>query len=347
MKKNYSIQVYKLVAAILVVAIHAIPFYDINVNLGFIVHDIIDRTAVPFFFMVSGYFYAEKIVERKNYVNHYLKNVLKIYLFWSIVFLPLDFFKIYNLTYDIFYTIELYIWRLFFVGSHFHLWFFPALIFSMLILDFWYKRLKSNIKYTILIIFLLYFIGLLDLSYSCSNIFANNDIFNHLKDIYEGVFATTRNGLFFGIPFVFLGYYLGKKKNIYIMYSYKYIFLFISGSILLSIFEIYISKYFFGIKGAEGDIFIVLPLLSFWIFVCLIKDPFSKKRMKLIDMDLSLGIYIIHPIILNLINESLLKLNIYISNTIKFIIIIVLSIIITIIIKELQIRYFSRLKGVI
>lgn len=82
----------------------------------------------------------------------------------------------------------------------------------MLILNFWYKRLKSNIKYTILIIFSLYFIGLLDLSYSCSNIFANNDIFNYLKDIYEGVFATTRNGLFFGIPFVFLGYYLGKKK---------------------------------------------------------------------------------------------------------------------------------------
>lgn len=69
--------------------------------------------------------------------------------------------------------------------------------------------------------------------------------------------------------------------------------------------------------------------------------------MKLIDMDLSLGIYIIHPIILKLINEGLLKLNIYSSNTIKFIIIIVLSIIITIIIKELQIRYFSRLKGVI
>lgn len=51
MRKNYSIQVYKLVAAILVVARHATPFYDINVNLGFIVHDIIDRTAVPFFFL--------------------------------------------------------------------------------------------------------------------------------------------------------------------------------------------------------------------------------------------------------------------------------------------------------
>ena len=58
-KRNCSIDIFRYICAIMVVAIHSSPFTDINKDLGYIFTEIVPQIAVPFFFITSGYFYIK------------------------------------------------------------------------------------------------------------------------------------------------------------------------------------------------------------------------------------------------------------------------------------------------
>lgn len=60
-KRNGSIAVFRYIYAVLVVAIHTDPFYEINEQLGYMVYAVLSGIAVPFFFVTSGYFYIHKL----------------------------------------------------------------------------------------------------------------------------------------------------------------------------------------------------------------------------------------------------------------------------------------------
>lgn len=51
-----SIDLMRVICAFMVVAIHIVPFDRINENIRYILIEIIPRIAVPFFFVVSGFF---------------------------------------------------------------------------------------------------------------------------------------------------------------------------------------------------------------------------------------------------------------------------------------------------
>ena len=51
-----ALDAFRLIAAILVIAIHTSPLSDISSAADFILTRIIARIAVPFFFMTSGFF---------------------------------------------------------------------------------------------------------------------------------------------------------------------------------------------------------------------------------------------------------------------------------------------------
>ena len=54
--RTNSIDLFKFVAALLVVAIHTEPFRDINDTVNFVFSQILCRSAVPFFAICTGYF---------------------------------------------------------------------------------------------------------------------------------------------------------------------------------------------------------------------------------------------------------------------------------------------------
>ena len=61
-KKSYPlVDLYRLPAAFLVIAIHVSPLAFINETADFILTRVIARTAVPFFIMITGYFVLPKI----------------------------------------------------------------------------------------------------------------------------------------------------------------------------------------------------------------------------------------------------------------------------------------------
>ncbi len=55
-RRNGGLDIFRLIAAFLVVAIHTSPLSSLNETADFILTRIIARIAVPFFLMVTGYF---------------------------------------------------------------------------------------------------------------------------------------------------------------------------------------------------------------------------------------------------------------------------------------------------
>lgn len=82
-KRINSIDIFRYICAILVVAVHATPFTEINSTIAYIFEAILPRIAVPFFFAISGYYYIKKITKDSVNINHifwtYTKKLLIVY----------------------------------------------------------------------------------------------------------------------------------------------------------------------------------------------------------------------------------------------------------------------------
>ena len=88
-----SIDLAKFVFAFAVIHIHAGGGTVVHPILASIVNSF-DSLAVPFFFIVAGYFFFNRIekleneTQKKEYAISYLLKTLKIYFVWSVVLLP-------------------------------------------------------------------------------------------------------------------------------------------------------------------------------------------------------------------------------------------------------------------
>ena len=86
-KKEYrALDFSKFVAAFLVAAIHIPPFEEIAPVFSHEFQQVICRMAVPFFFVCTGYFIGEKITD-KDRVKKYLFHIIKMYVWWSLLYL--------------------------------------------------------------------------------------------------------------------------------------------------------------------------------------------------------------------------------------------------------------------
>lgn len=99
MNRNNSIDCFKFIAAIMIVAIHTGLFFDVDQRLSFFVVHFLCRMAVPFFAVATGYFLTKKLefgdkLERNStntqfYWKYTKKTVIR-YAVWSIVYLILS-----------------------------------------------------------------------------------------------------------------------------------------------------------------------------------------------------------------------------------------------------------------
>ncbi len=86
------VDVVKFICAFLVIAIHVVPFTDIDPYLSYGVKQYIARLAVPFFFVAGGYFCFRK-TDYNNFDSErpiaYAKRIFRLYLIWTTIYLPL------------------------------------------------------------------------------------------------------------------------------------------------------------------------------------------------------------------------------------------------------------------
>ena len=81
-----GIEIFRVVAAFLVVAIHTSPLAGYSGTADFVFTRVIARVAVPFFFMVTGYF----VLSKGTGVRRFLKKTAIIYAASAALYLPIN-----------------------------------------------------------------------------------------------------------------------------------------------------------------------------------------------------------------------------------------------------------------
>jgi len=89
--RNSTIDIFRYLAALMVVAIHVHPFSDVHPTLGYLFTEVLTRIGVPFFFATAGYFYIQKLERGEKVFWSYLKRLLIPYTLWTGIYYVLDF----------------------------------------------------------------------------------------------------------------------------------------------------------------------------------------------------------------------------------------------------------------
>ena len=208
-----SVDVIRTIAIVAVIAIHTTPLESPNTPIGSALDlaTTINQTArfaVPFFFLLSGYFWADKFVEEKHLLLptvKMLKRISLIFLAWSAIYLlPINIVDAFD--YGALGPPKVVYWNLLnalsrpmttvLEGTKVHLWFLVSLSMAVTISA---AFLRFNLrKPLIAVAAALYVVGLAGKAYADTPIGFHAD-FNF------------RNGPFFALAFFVTGYMLRRR----------------------------------------------------------------------------------------------------------------------------------------
>lgn len=205
---NYAgVDYFRIVAAVMVIAIHTAPFSGISKDFDFLLTYCAGRVAVPFFFMTTGYFVLGSW--RKNGNNagskviRFIKKTLFLYAVSIVLYLPINFYSG-----GLPGSAGEFIRMLIFDGTFYHLWYFPAVIIGCFAVMMLLKKFPAR---TVLVItILLYLIGAGGDSYY--GIAARIPALEHMYDVIFTVSSYTRNGIFYAPIFLLMGRMLRERK---------------------------------------------------------------------------------------------------------------------------------------
>ena len=204
-ERNCSIDIFRYVCAIMVVMIHVRPLEEFSEHLGYVTSNIIPRIAVPFFFVVSGYYYIQKLENNEKVFTKYIRGLLKIYLIWSIVYFIVNFVEWGHK--DIVGFVVDSALKFFVLGSYYHLWFFPAMIVSVCIVTLFFRVGVKKLLIPFSIVF--YIIGCLGTSYYSIGVRLPG--IGQLFDMEQ--FLIIRRIFLMGFPLFCCGYLIYKIEN--------------------------------------------------------------------------------------------------------------------------------------
>lgn len=301
---NYhNLDLARYVISIIIIITHLRPFLGYNQVLDVLFNNLLSRICVPFFLVTTGYFVAKKELVTAGYINGFIRGLIPNYLLWSAIYIPVSAiaFIQYN-SYGVqFFNGMVLGWNGFFLlvpiaiavgllytGVYYHLWYFPALIFSLLVLKV-YKSRFSVVSLLVITGGLL----LLGASETYYGVFA--EVTKNGLNYYFDLFFTTRNFIFFGLFYVTLGYYLGNKLNINIRYNFIKLICF---SILLVGEVIALQQ----ITRLNSNILLMaIPVVYYLFCWVLYTKPVIKKPLKYPLRDLYRYYYLVHPLIIFLV----------------------------------------------
>lgn len=282
---------FRILCAIFVIAIHTAPLATINKEIDFAFTYILGRIAVPFFFMVTGFFFFQKISNdrQKNveFLKSFILKITKLYLFSILLYIPVNIytgyfthgFRCINLVKDILFN-----------GTFYHLWYFPSVILGISISFILYRTFSTKVIYTIVSI--LFLIGLFGDSYfGISKSFV---AINHFYHFIFAVFDYTRNGLFFAPIFIMMGALIAKDKEQLISFKKS-----MSGFLLSAFFMIGegMLLHTLNLQRHNSMYFFLIPSMFFLFQLLLHLKISNNQKMR----SISLWVYIIHPLCIILI----------------------------------------------
>ncbi len=215
-KKQYNgLDVVKVTMAVLIAARHMIQiFYPVESKWRVLIGAWLSNLGVPVFFIIAGFFLFRKTDREQGEegwrrVWSYCRRILKLYLLWSLIYLPIDFYNWYHGDRNVARGILVYIQSFFFSSTTVQLWYLPALLVACLLV--WLVYVKGmKIGQILAVTGLLFCAGCI-----CDNWYFNEQLpreMQNLLRLYVRYFLTVRNGLFYGSFFVALGLWFAKTR---------------------------------------------------------------------------------------------------------------------------------------
>jgi membrane-bound acyltransferase YfiQ involved in biofilm formation len=123
------------------------------------------------------------------------------------------------------------------------------------------------------------------------SLFVHDETFESIFSQYRSLFFTTRNGLFFGVPSVMIGYYIATRDLN--GYKTRNLWMGVCGFAILLNLEAFIIKYY-GL-ALDNNMYVSSMFLVYFLFLLLLKHP-SWNVKWVPKYDYSLGIYLVHGI---------------------------------------------------
>jgi len=325
MKRNHLFDVYRVIAALLIVYLHCSVPGVIGEIIG-----IYTILGVLFFFAVTGYFLADS--EKSG--GKQIKKLGLMFLGTSL------FYLVWNIAKEIYYSyqynvenvvriIKQYLGYIFskeslkkfvvYNETHIagHTWFIMAMLYSILIFFLLKKLIKDGKKryYAFLIIAVV-------LNTSCAVLGAYAPIF-----IGHNVACTkVRNYFFMGLPMLLFGYCIGQKKTAIKenMPPYRSV-LFLCLGLVVMLLEHFMLKHF-GLLGMLGYYLgAYLVVFASFCLAILKGDTFKENWISGIGKKYSMWIYLIHVWVLEFLsmiwpeNPNMKKLFSYIGFVVVFV----------------------------
>ena len=306
-KENKSrfdgIDILKCISAFLIICIHKSFPGEIG---QYIVA--IARFCVPIFLMISGFFY-NSLTEKKN-TKSYIKRMSWLLVSSNILYfilnLAINFFKGKVKEYICScFSVRSILKFVFFNVSPFgyHLWYLGAIIYVIVIIEL-LKKITSKWKVVLYIVTPFLIIG--DL------ILGKYSILLWGRELVP--YVVVRNFLFVGIPYFSIGLFLNEYKKTLSKLN-RYWLLNLMLIILFSITSIFERNLLINIgANATRDQYISTTFLSIALFILFSNLEWNKIRISVIrkiGKDYTLLIYIIHPIIIIIMNKIAIKFHGY------------------------------------
>ena len=276
---NYnSVDLAKFLCAILVVSIHVAPFGMSDDKLlrlfNYGIQNCFSRIAVPIFFVASGFFlYRNTSLENFSMkpTEVYIFKLIRLYLIWTLIYSPFRIKLVMESKQGIVHGIFSYCRDIVFTGSYTHLWYFPALIFSVVLISYLLSR-KIDIKRILAVALFFYVLGLFAQSWFgiIEPLKSNVPKVWLLLKCVKKIIVTTRDGLFDGFLFVGIGAFIAFEG---FKVSRKYAFIGFISSYFLMFIEAWAVKYF-GYARA-WDMYIFLVPLTYFAFGLIINCHIS------------------------------------------------------------------------
>ncbi|WP_315112835.1 acyltransferase [Clostridium intestinale] len=328
--RNNSIDAFRVICAVMIVSIHTSPFYEINQTLGLVMSKIIPRIAVPFFFCTTGYYYINKLKMEKRILFPTLWKLIKIYSLWSFIYFAKDFIRIYSNNKNISIWLLQCMKKFFVYGSTTHLWYFPAIIFCIIITTIFNKYNKLHLLVYVSIV--LYIVGCLGDAYYAfgSKIYFIRDLIKYQN------YNLIRTIILYALPSFLVGYFLNKYKNNILKVKISKLKIALSISILVFLIEIITVLKFDLSKSITITIFLY-PLLI-CVMCLLIKNPIKNININTRYFHgISSFMYYSHPLFFTTIPTILEKsMDIKISNTLIFILTVLSTSLVSIVIIKIN-----------
>lgn len=280
---------FKWMAAFLVVAVHTSPLESIWPYGDFLLTRIAARLAVPFFFMLTGYFAVQ--------VKKTEKKLFLLYLGVTCLYLPVQIYKYMG---GETFTAGRILKDIFFDGTFYHLWYLPACMLGLALMTLLLKCGKEN---AVAISILLYVIGLLGDSY-----FGLVRLSPILSKVYDGMFTCfsyTRNGIFMAPLFLILGRLFREQEKKGKQNKEKELILFLCSFVLM----IQEALLLHDTDWQKHDsMYLFLPLCSYHLFAFLrcvneraLPSERSGKRADSLWLKGPMYIYFLHPLVIILV----------------------------------------------